>query len=121
MADNKQYITQHQENGTVIISEDVICTIVNQAVKEVEGVVGLAAKAGAEITELVGKKNWNKGMRVIVNDNAVSIDCNVVVTYGQSVVAIAQSAQEAIVTAVESMTGVKIINVNVNVCGIVRK
>ena len=121
MADNKQFITQEQENGSVIISEDVICTIVNQAVNEVEGVIGLAAKAGMEIVELIGKKNWNRGMKIAVNENAVSIDCNVIVSYGQSVVAVAKAVQEAITTAVESMTGVKVTAVNVNVCGIERK
>ena len=38
MADNKQYITQVQENGTVMISEDVITTIVINSIEEVEGV-----------------------------------------------------------------------------------
>ena len=47
MADNKQYVTQVQENGTVLISEDVITTIVMHAVEEVEGVVCLSAKPGA--------------------------------------------------------------------------
>ena len=121
MADNKQYITQKQDNGSVMISEDVIATIVSHAVNEVEGVIGLAAKAGMEIVELIGKKNWNKGMKVVISENAVSIDCNVVVSYGQSVVAVAKAVQEAVTTAVESMTGVKVTAVNVNVCGIERK
>ena len=34
---------------------------------------------------------------------------------------IAQAVQAAIINAVESMTGVKVAAVNVNVCGIVRK
>ena len=38
MAENKQYITQAQSNGTVMISEDVIATIITNAVAEVEGV-----------------------------------------------------------------------------------
>ena len=121
MADNKQFITQEQENGSVIISEDVFCTIVNQAVNEVEGVVGLAAKSGMEIVELIGKKNWNRGMKIAVDDNTVAIDCNVIVSYGQSVVAVAKAVQDAVTSAIESMTGVKVAAVNVNVCGIERK
>ena len=39
MAENKQYITKVQDNGSVMISEDVIGTIVDHAVHEVEGVV----------------------------------------------------------------------------------
>ena len=41
MADNKQYITQVQDHGTVMISEDVIASIAAAAVTEVEGVCGL--------------------------------------------------------------------------------
>ena len=122
MAENKQYITQLLENGSVIISEDVIGTIVAHAVGEVEGVAGLSAKPGADIAELLGKKNWGKGMKIVISeDDEVAIDCNVVVAYGQSVVTVAANVQEAVRNAVESMTGVKIEAVNVNVCGIVRQ
>ena len=122
MAENKQYITQLLDNGSVIISEDVIGTIVAHAVGEVEGVAGLSAKPGADIAELLGKKNWGKGMKIVISeDDEVAIDCNVVVAYGQSVVTVAANVQEAVRNAVESMTGVKIEAVNVNVCGIVRQ
>ena len=122
MADNKQYITQVQESGTVLISEDVIATIVIHAVEEVEGVVSLNTKPGADIAEMIGKKNWGKGLKITIGEeDALSIDCNITVAYGQSVVAVAKTVQEAIATAVESMAGVKIASVNVNVCGIIRQ
>ena len=54
MADNKQYITQVQDNGRVMISESVISTIVFQALNDIEGYVGLSAKAGSDIVELLG-------------------------------------------------------------------
>ena len=41
MAENKQYVTQIQDNGTVMISEDVIASIVAHTVNDVEGVAGL--------------------------------------------------------------------------------
>ena len=66
MAENKQYITQVQENGSVKISEDVISTIVAHAVEEVEGVVSLNVKPGADIADLIGKKNWGKGMKIAI-------------------------------------------------------
>ena len=122
MAENKQYIVQAEENGAVMISEDVIAAIVEQAVSEVEGISGLSTKPGSDIADLIGKKNWGKGMKVMIaEDDSVSIDCNVTVYYGQSVVAVAKSAQDAITTAVESMAGVEVTAVNLNVCGIVRK
>ena len=66
MSENKQYITQAQEDGNIMISEDVIGTIVAQAIKDVEGVVGLSTKPGADIAELIGKKNWGKGMKITI-------------------------------------------------------
>lgn len=122
MAEYKQYISQAQENGSVMISEDVVSTIVEHAVMDVEGVVGIVVKPGAEITELISKKNWGKGMKILIaENNNLSIDCNITIRYGQSVVDIAEAVQGAIISAVESMTGVQVTAVNVNVCGIVRK
>ncbi len=122
MAENKQYITQSQENGTVHISEDVISSIVSVAVCEVEGVTGLSTKLGAEIADFVSKKNWGKGVKlVITEDSRLNITCNINVAYGQTVVAVAQAVQESVVSAVESMTGLQVSNVDVNVCGIAQK
>lgn len=122
MAENKTYITQPQENGAVMISEDVIATIVNHTVNEVEGVSGLSTKPGADIAEKIGKKNWGKGLRITIGENdEVYIDCDIVVAYGQSVVSVAKAVQEAVTAAVESMVGVKVASVNVNVCGIAQQ
>ncbi len=115
MAEYKQYITQAQEGGTVMISEDVIATIVEHTLTEVEGVV----KGGSEV---VGKKHWGKGVRItIAEDNTLTLGCNIVVAYGESVIKVAQAVQDAITNAVESVTGVSVTDVDVNVCGIVRK
>ena len=122
MADNKQYVTQVQDNGTVMISEDVIATIVANATAEVEGVIGLTTKPGADIADKIGMKNWGKGMKItIAEDNSVTVDCNVIVAYGHSVVTVAQNVQTAVTSALESATGINVKAVNVNVCGIVRQ
>lgn len=121
MAENKQYVTQAQDNGAVMISEDVIATIVAHAVEEVEGIAGLNAKPGADIIEMIGKKNWGKGLKIVISeDDSLIIDCNVNVAYGYSVVAVAKAVQDSVTNALESMAGVTISAVNVNVCGIVR-
>ena len=121
MAEYKQYLSQEQETGSVMISEDVVSTIAEHAVSDVEGVVGIVSKPGADFADLINK-NWGKGIKILIaEDNTMSIDCNIIICYGQSVVDIAQAVQVAVINAVESMTGVKVTAVNVNVCGIVRK
>ena len=122
MAENKQYITQIQESGCLMISEDVIATIVAHAVNEVDGVVSLNTKPNADIVELIGKKSWGKGLKISIGqDDALTVDCNITVSYGQSVVAVARAVQEAVSNALTSMAGVTIAAIYVNVCGIVRQ
>ena len=122
MAENKQYILQSQEHGDVLISEDVIATIVAQAVSEVEGIVGLNVKPGADIADMIGKKTWGKGIKItIAENNSLSVNCNVNIGYGQSVVTVAQAVQDAVVAALESTAGIRAESVNINVCGIIRQ
>ena len=112
MAEIKRYMTQVQENGNVMISEDVIATIVAHAAQEVEGVDGLHTR-----------KSWvGKNMRInIAEDNTLTIECNLIVKYGYSVIDVAKNAQAAVTSAVESMTGVNVDLVNMNVCRIARQ
>ena len=122
MAEYKQYITQTQNNGKIMISEDVVATIVEHALTDLDGVAGLDTKPGADIADIIGKKTWARGMKIqIADDNTLTIGCNVVIYYGHSVVEVANAVQAAVCSAVESMTGVKVQVVNVNVCGIVRQ
>ena len=119
MAESKQYITQNQENATVQISEDVIISIVTVAVGETEGVAGFSARLGSDIAEILGRKNWGKGVKLtITEDDRLFIECNIVATYGYAVVNVAKAVQENVTSAVESMTGIQVTEVNVNVCGI---
>ena len=121
MAENKQYITQQQENGSVMISEDVIATIALHALGEIDGFAGLSSKPGTDILELIGKRSWGKGVKVsVTDDETIILDCNILVAYGHSVVNVAKAAQTAVASALEGTTGAKVDAVNVNVCGIVR-
>ena len=120
MAENKQYITQIQENGNVMISEDVVAAIVANALTEVEGLGSMGTKPGIGILDFQTKKQWSKGLKVLIaEDNSVSIDCSLMISYGYSVVDVASAVQQSITTNVESMAGVKVTEINVNVCGIV--
>ena len=98
MADYKRYITQAQENGSVMISEDVVAAIAEHALLEVEGA-----------SLLRDIKNWNKGIKILIaEDNSVAISMNITVTFGYSVVEVAASAQSAVTASVENRTGVKV-------------
>lgn len=104
MSENKDYMTKELENGTVNINEDVLLTVVAAAIKDVDGVVS--------------SRSDRKGIHVTLGDETVAVDCGLVVVYGHSVVEIAKNVQSAVSNAIESMTGLKVSRVDVNVTGI---
>lgn len=122
MADNKHYITQMQDYGKMMISEDVIADIVAHAVSEVKGVVSLNMRSGADFAEFLGRKNWARGIKVTISQNDdVRIDCNISVRFGENVVEVSKAAQQAVIKELESVTGIKIQAVNMNVYGIIHQ
>ena len=118
MADRKDYLVQSLDNGSVMISEEVIASISALAVREVDGVCGLSTSSTLDIANIIGRKNLRKGIRVAINAEEVEIACNLVVKFGENVMDVAKNVQDAIATEVTAMTGIAPKRVNVNVCGV---
>lgn len=118
MADNKEYLVQKQEKGSILISEEVLASIAALAVREVEGVYGLSTSTSFDLGNILGKKNLRKGIRVTFNEKGFEVSCNLIVKVGCAVMDVAKNVQQAIGNEIFSMTGVNPAKVNVNVCGI---
>lgn len=119
MAENKEYYTQEMENGSIQISEDVVASVTGMAVLEVEGVCGLSSSIGTDIAEMLGMKTLSKGVRLTTTETgALRIDCDVVSKFGQNIFELAKNVQENVKSSVESVTGLRVAEVNVTVCGI---
>ena len=119
MAENKEYFTQEMENGSIQISEDVVASVTGMAVLEVEGVCGLSSSIGTDIAEMLGMKTISKGVRLSTTETgALRIDCDVVSKFGQNIFELAKNVQENVKSSVESVTGLRVAEVNVTVCGI---
>ena len=118
MAENKEYLIQTQDNGSIMISEEVVASIAALAVREVDGVYGLSSTTNFDFANIIGKKNLRKGIRVSFNNDDIAIACNLVVKMGATVMNVARNVQEAISDEVASMTGIRPVRVNVNVCGV---
>ena len=116
MADN--YITCHEENGSINISEDVISSVVRASIAEVEGVAGLSNTAGAELAEFIGIKSLNRGVKVQFADEKIVVDAILTVAYGSNVIAVAKAVQEKVKSVVQFTTGMEKTEVNVHVAGI---
>ncbi len=116
MGENRDYVTHPDEKGSINISEEVISVIAASAALETEGVAALSA--GRDLSELLGKKNLSKGVRITVEDETVKVDMWMTVRLGVSVSGVGKKVQEAVAAGIESMTGFKVTEVNVHVIGV---
>ena len=90
-----QKVTQH---GTINFASDVIAVIAGLATSEVKGIAGMS---GTSISELLGRKNLTKGVKVAVLDDKVSLEVNVVVIYGVKLQDVAAQVQTNVRKAIE--------------------
>ena len=111
--DNKNY----EENlGIVKISDEVVSVIAGIAAEEINGVEDLQHLVGNNISQLLkGKKNLGKNVRVTLNEDFASIDLNLSVEYGVKIPDVVGAVQENVKRTVETMTGLNVASVNVNV------
>lgn len=101
--------------GKVVFADDVVATIAYLAAGEVEGVHAMLGTAMEGIGEKLGKKSYTKGVKVEVGTEECAVDITVVVKYGYRIQEVAQKVQKEIKNAIETMTGLKVVEVNINV------
>ena len=115
-------ISESTDNNEIKIADDVVAVIAGVAVSEVSGVAEMAGGFAGGITEVLsGKKNLAKGIKVEVLEKETKIDVNIIVEYGVRIPDVAFEIQNRVKKAVETMTGLTVAMVNVNVCGIVKE
>ena len=106
-------------NDGIKISNDVVAVIAGVAVSEVPGVASMSGGFAGGISEVLsGKKNLSKGIKVDAGEKEVKIDVNIIVEYGSRIPDVAFEIQNRVKKAVESMTGLKVEEVNVHVQGV---
>lgn len=107
-----------EEGGGVRVADDVVAVIAGIAATEVEGVAGMSGGFVGDIGEMLGKKNLSKGVKVEVGEREAAIDLYLVVEYGVRIPTVAEKVQENVKRAVENMTGLKVVEVNIHIQGI---
>ena len=107
------------EQGEVKIADDVVSVIAGLAASDVKGVASLAGNATREVIGKMGFKSLNKGIRLTVDDTQVHVWMKVNIRYGYNVPDTCAAVQDRVVTAIETMTGLTVAEVNVRVNSVV--
>ena len=113
-----QLVIKGNSHGSIRISDDVVKIIAGLAATEVPGVSGMSGGIAGGIVEKLGRKSLARGVKAEVGEKEAAIDIFVIVDYGSPIQEVASQIQANVKKAVESMTGLKVLEVNVNVQGV---
>lgn len=111
-------LSEKREFGTIKISDEVVSIIAGLAATEVPGVAGMSGGVVNGITEMLGRKNLGKGVKVEVGEKEAAIDIYLIVDYGVRIPEVAWNVQENVKNSIETMTGLKVVEVNIHIQGV---
>jgi len=106
--------------GEVKIADEVVAVIAGLATTETEGVASMAGDISGDIISRLSMKKLVKGVKVEVIENHVIVDVAINVFYDTNIPSVSQKIQDKVKLAIENMTGLEVIEVNVKVIGIQR-
>ncbi|NLB53714.1 MAG: Asp23/Gls24 family envelope stress response protein [Syntrophomonadaceae bacterium] len=106
------------EIGAIKITDEVVAIIAGIAAMEVPGVTSMSGGIAGGIAEALGRKNLSKGVKVEVGEKEAAVDLFIIVEYGYRIPEVAWSIQEKVKNAVEDMTGLNVVEVNIHIQGV---
>ncbi|MDR3271685.1 MAG: Asp23/Gls24 family envelope stress response protein [Peptococcaceae bacterium] len=102
--------------GAIRIADEVVEVIAGLAASEVEGVAGMSGSIVGDIAHMIGRqKNLAKGVKVEVGEQEAAVDLYIIVEYGYAIPQVALRVQEKVKEAIESMTGLNVVETNVHI------
>ncbi|MDQ0203403.1 Asp23/Gls24 family envelope stress response protein [Pectinatus haikarae] len=104
--------------GSIRIADEVVSIIAGLAATEIEGVDGMSGGLVGGIAEMLGRKNFSKGVKVEVGEQEAAVDLYLIVKYGARIPDIALLVQENVKKAIEMMTGLHVVEINIHVQGV---
>lgn len=115
---NTYRIHENGKVGEVQIADEVVAAIAALAASEVKGVATSPGNTTNELAGKLGRKNISKGVKVLVNPDAVSVDMALTLDYGFGIPETAKQVQEKVKLAIENMTGLQVKEVNIRIAGV---
>lgn len=110
--------TLPSELGTIRIADEVVSVIAGLAAMDVPGVAAMSGGIAGGIAEVLGRRNLSKGVKVEVGAEEAKVDIFIVVKYGVRIPDVAWEIQENVKKAIETMTGLNVLQVNVHIQGV---
>ena len=108
-----------ETTSSVKISDDAIASIAALAATDIDGVASMAGNITNELIAKLGVKNLSKGVKISLGeDDTVSVDLSLIVTYGSVIPAVCRKVHDKVKSQVENMTGLRVTEINIHVAGV---
>ena len=104
-----------ENGGTIRYANEVIAIIAGVAAGEVDGIAGMATSGGISLGR---KSGITRGIKIEVAGEDVGVEIYIVVEYGSPIQKVASEVQENVRKAIETMTGLHVVKVDVHVQGV---
>ena len=104
-----------EQTSSITYAPEVINIITSAAINEIEGIAGMSNASGSILNR---KSGSNKGIKIEMGPEEVSLDLYVIIEYDRPIQKVAQEVQENVRKAIESMTGLHVVRVDVHVQGV---
>ncbi|MDO4619709.1 MAG: Asp23/Gls24 family envelope stress response protein [Lachnospiraceae bacterium] len=120
MAESRSTYTIKEDGGigTVKIADEVVAVIAGLAATEVKGVSSLAGGITNAAVARKGIKALSRGVKINVTENHVSAELSVNLEFGYSIPEVAEQVQQKVKSAIETMTGMQVTEVNISVADV---
>lgn len=115
---NTYQINADSKVGDVQIADEVVATIAALAATEVEGVASMSSNITNDLVSKLGMKSLSKGVKIEVIEDTVSVDLALTLDYGYSIPRTSSQVQEKVKAAIENMTGLTVLEVNIRISGV---
>ncbi len=109
---------QEQELGNVTVSKEAVAVIAALETIKTKGVVGITSGYRGKSPNVLSRKDLAKGVEVWMKPGEAAITIPIITAYEVGIFKVAEEVQHKVKNAVCSMTGLKVLKVDVNVQGI---
>jgi uncharacterized alkaline shock family protein YloU len=111
-------MSEDNQNGLIRISDDVVATIAGLAALETPGIAAMSGGISEGLAKRLSGRNVQKGVSVEVGQLEAAVDLRIIINYGSQIQDVCRDLQFNVREAIENMTGLRVVEVNVKVEGV---
>jgi len=118
MLEDKSALNETKELGKITVSKEVVATIAALETIKNKGVAGIASGYKGKSVNILPKNEFAKGLEVWINSGETTVTISIITNYEAGIYKVATEVQRNVKSALQSMTGLKVLKVNINVLGV---